>query len=260
MEGVSRSARRIVLTGCKGGVGTTTIAISMAIALRKHASRILLVDANPMRGDIAAMCRLRGSCDIDDVLSGRQSIQQALVMGPAGIQVLPRFGLNIDAAGVATRQLVRQLDAWSHAHDFVVIDTGSCPLHAEALWPLAEHAVLVTTADSVAVTDAYALLKSLVRDHLLADMHCIVNKYESGSGLNDITARLVDSCDRFLGLQFAAVSGVPHDAKIPISVANGRNVSCAFPSSPAALAMDKIADQIASAKVGGNDVNSQATA
>lgn len=260
VEGTSRRARRIVLTGCKGGVGTTTMAISMAIALRKHASGILLVDANPMRGDIAAMCRLRGTRDIDDVLSGRQTIQQALVTGPAGIQVLPRFGLNTNAVGATTRQLVRQLDSWSHAHDYVVIDAGSCPLNAEALWPVAEHAVLVTTTDSVAVTDAYALLKSLVREHLLADMNCIVNKYESGSALSDIAARLVESCDRFLGLQILGLGGVPLDGKIPLAVASGRSVNCAFPSSPATLAIDEIANRIASANVDGNDLNSLATA
>lgn len=245
VEGGAPRARRIVLTGSKGGVGTSTLALGLAIALRKLTQRVLLIDANPARGNLATMCDLRGTSDIDDLLSGRQALQQTVLTGPGDIHVLPRFGVNLGAWGSAPRQLVRQWDSWSHAYDLMVVDAGNCPLTAELLAPIAEPLVLVTTTSTVAITDAYALIKSLSGQHLLSDIHCIVNMYESKCSAEDVSDRLIDSCERFLGLKLNGLVSVPLDSKVAIAAGSGRSVVSAFPSSPSSLAIEEVANQVA---------------
>ena len=39
--------RRVVVTSGKGGVGTTTVAVNLAVALARQGPRVLLVDAAP---------------------------------------------------------------------------------------------------------------------------------------------------------------------------------------------------------------------
>ncbi len=245
----SGRARQIVVTGCKGGVGTTTLAINLAVSLRKFASRVLLVDANPARGDIAAMCGLKASRDIDDVLFARSSLEQATVDGPAGISILPRFGLPSSAPGAQSRQLVRQLDAVSRVFDFVVIDGGSCPLTAESLWPVADLATVVTTTDNVAITDAYVLIKSMVRNGIVPPVGIIVNQYRNKLLANDALRRLVDSCSRFLNYEVAFQDAVARDPKLSEAADSGRLVVCAYPSSSSANAILEVSRRIAEVDV-----------
>lgn len=247
VEGGQKRARQIVLSGGKGGVGTTTLAISLAICLRKFASRILLVDANPNRGDIASMCRLHGLRDIDDVVAGRDLITHVAVTGPAGIQVVPRFRLPSTAPTASSRQVVRGLDSVSHAFDFIVVDAGSCSLTAETLWQVADQAIVVADTDTVAVMDAYALIKSIA-GHVPTDLACIMNRFEDSRLVEDMAGRLVHSCRHFLGVELCLLGSVPADHHIPRALADGRMAVCAAPDSPSAVALLEIARQLASAE------------
>lgn len=257
VEEARSRARLIVLSGCKGGVGTTTVAINLAIGLRKFASRVLLLDANPARGDVAAMCRLNGFKDIDDVLSGRDSIEQVMIAGPAGTQIVPRFGILEGARCANGRQLVRCMDSINHAFDFVVVDAGSCPLTAESLWMAADHAVVVTTTDNVAIMDAYALIKSIARMQSIPSIGCIVNMFDDVALADDVTDRLVDSCKRFLELRLQEFGSVPADPGVPLAMSYGRMVTCASPDAPSSIALIEIARAFASADLPQADQNQE---
>src|SRR2546430_2629733 len=74
--------RTIVVSGGRPGVGATTLTIQLAASLAGDAQRVVLIDADLYRADIAARCGLARGLDIGDVLSGRQSIHEALRLGP----------------------------------------------------------------------------------------------------------------------------------------------------------------------------------
>ena len=255
----STRARQIVLSGCKGGVGTTTLAINLAIALRKLASRVLLVDANPLRGDIAGICGLHSGTDLDDVLSARCTIGDAQVVGPAGILVVPRFGMQSTAPGATARQLIRHLDEVSHAFDYVVLDAGSCPLTAEWIWPGADLAAVVTTTDQVAITDAYVLMKTLTRQGISTPLGVAVNRHESETVADDVCQRLRNSTRRFLDRSIRFQCSIPRDPQLTSAATAGRPVVCAWPHAPSAVAVVELARQIAEedACTGKTTVNSQ---
>src|SRR5439155_22969581 len=78
----------VVISGGRLGVGTTTLAVSLATALAQEALRIVLIDADLYRAEIAARCNLTSGLGIDDVLAGRKNIHEVLQRGPAGMQIL----------------------------------------------------------------------------------------------------------------------------------------------------------------------------
>ena len=242
----SRRARRVVVTGCKGGVGTTTLSINIAVALRKYSERVLLVDTNDHRGDVAAMCRLRGRQDLDDVLVGRGSLQQVMLAGPAGIQVVPRFGLRDGHATSRLSQLDRHLESAAHRFDFIVMDAGCSPTVAELVWPIADRAIVVTTTDAVAVMDAYALIKSQARKNILPEVACLVNRAPSERAGADVHRRLAESCRRFLQVHLESLGGVPDDLHLTDSAAAGRAVVSWQPSVASSVAIAGAAEKLAS--------------
>src|SRR4051812_22066871 len=78
----------MVISGGRPGVGATTLASHLAATLAQDAMRIVLIDADLYRADLAACCGLAGGRGIGDVLGGRKSIHEVLQRGAAGMQIL----------------------------------------------------------------------------------------------------------------------------------------------------------------------------
>lgn len=248
--------KQLVLTGCKGGVGTTTLLINLAVALRKQEQRVLVVDANPSRGDVATLLRLSVASDLEDVIEGRHAIRQILLGGPMGIEVLPSFGARDGAVGAKVLQLIRQLDLVAHTFDWILIDAGCCPATAELLWPTSDQAIVVTTTDYVAITDAYALIKAMHRKRAASNVASIINRATPEQPAHDAQRRLIESCRRFLRLDLAVLAGVPACEHIADAAnTSGRPAICSQPHSPAMQAIGKVADQLASVDMGTNNFN-----
>src|SRR5688572_29555059 len=79
----------VVVAGGKGGVGATTIAVNLTVAFARQGRRAVLVDADFNQPDATALCRVTDGATVSDVIAGRRTVHEALVRGPAGIQVLP---------------------------------------------------------------------------------------------------------------------------------------------------------------------------
>jgi MinD-like ATPase involved in chromosome partitioning or flagellar assembly len=79
----------IVLHGAKGGVGTTSLAVNLAVSLARAGRRAVLVDADFHQPDATALCGLSDGDSVADVLAGRRTVHEVLQPGPAGIQVVP---------------------------------------------------------------------------------------------------------------------------------------------------------------------------
>src|SRR3989304_8316814 len=80
----------LVVAGGKGGVGTTTLAVNLAVALAQRGRRTVLVDADPDTADAAILCRLPEHHTVADVLAPRRAPAEALQPVPGGRRVLPR--------------------------------------------------------------------------------------------------------------------------------------------------------------------------
>src|SRR5436309_170137 len=122
------SARSLVMTSGKGGVGTSNLALNLAIALGERGSRVLLVDADLGLANIDLLCGLAPGCDLGDVLAGGRPLAEAIVEGPAGIRIIPGAHASrtlIEALGDAPVRLIEELAGLEAGSDFLIIDAGS---------------------------------------------------------------------------------------------------------------------------------------
>jgi flagellar biosynthesis protein FlhG len=72
--------------------------------------------------------------------------------------------------------------------------------------------MFVTAPDAVSVMDAYALIKTLLTRHPLAQpLELVVNHLDDGPSAADVHRRIDQSCRRFLGHSVNYAGAVPHD-------------------------------------------------
>ena len=83
------TARVIAITSGKGGVGKTSIATNLGIALAAHQKKVCIFDADMGLANINILIGKEAEYSIEDVLSGERRIDEVMMDGPGGIKIVP---------------------------------------------------------------------------------------------------------------------------------------------------------------------------
>jgi flagellar biosynthesis protein FlhG len=215
----------LVVAGAKGGVGKTVLATNLALLLCRAGYRTLLVDFDPGCGNVAVHFRLSARRDLEDLAAGACSWRDAIVDGPAGLQLLlGRSGSTLLSGGnpELLACAIDRVGAAGAEFDVVLCDTGA-GIGAVSL-AVAERAQLVlsvATADPAALTDAYALAKVLHRrGHALPRL--VVNRVKSREEALRAAAKLAAVVRKFLAVESHSCGWISDDPRIERSVVDQR--------------------------------------
>lgn len=149
----------LALAGGKGGVGTTTLAVHLALEVLAGSPelRVCLVDLDLEKGDVSGVLELRHRVSIADVakvsddLSSR-TVADAVVAHESGLHLLLPPA-DVRELEVVTPRALRQVFAvLRQDYDLVVVDAGShvTPVQATVV-EIADEVVAVVTPDVLAM-------------------------------------------------------------------------------------------------------------
>ncbi|MBI5760912.1 MAG: P-loop NTPase [Planctomycetales bacterium] len=219
------SARRVnavVVTGGKGGVGKSVIALNLAIALAQQGQAVGLLDAVPGFGNIGVLCGLSGYWNFHHVLSGSRTVRQICLDGPGGVIVIPGGSTLLEQAASTThRDVELQLAELEQTLDFLVIDAGTWGTPGvTTMVAAADHVLLITTPEPTAVAATYAVIKHVTGSlaESAAELQVIVNRAESPEQAHETSFRLRKTSRVFLNSQPAAGVWMPEDDIVRHSV------------------------------------------
>ena len=128
----SGQSRVIPVFGSKGGVGTTTVSVNLAMALATHVpnSRVALVDLKLLFGEVPLFLDLKPRFSWGDLVRSLDRLDNTYMMSvfsrhSSGLRVLagPQ-GLNGNALE-APDAMVKILKFMKSAFDFIVVDAGN---------------------------------------------------------------------------------------------------------------------------------------
>jgi flagellar biosynthesis protein FlhG len=237
--------RLIVLTGGKGGVGVTTLAVNVAVGLAEQGARVVLVDADLFRSDVAVLCGLAETSTVEDVLIARRDIHEVLQRGPAGIQIVPGLwapGEAAECSEAAQERLLRQFRTLGPHADIIVLDVGNgSGDFVRRFCAAADDVLLITTPDPIAVMDTYARVKTAMADAKVPTLRLVVNHCASESKAIDVHHRIDQSCEKFLSTRVAFAGHVPEDEHVAAAAAAAQPFILGTPICAAAQALQKLA-------------------
>lgn len=239
------AARSLVLTSGKGGVGTSNLALNLAIALGEYGQRVVLVDADLGLANIDLLCGLTPENDLGNVLAGDCSLAEAVVTGPGDVRIVPgAHGTRtlVDALGDGPTRLVADLAGLEAGADFLLIDAGSGLGPGVATWAAAaDQVVIVTTPEPTSLADAHAAIGRFRRLVVPPRMRAVVNQAASASEALDVLDRLSASSRQFLGTVVAGLGHVRSDPHVPQAVRMRRPFVVAYPNCVASRGVRRLA-------------------
>ncbi len=186
--------QQLVLCGVAAGVGVTTLSVNLAVALSGQGCRVVLVDADCQRPDVAVLCGLAPSAGIGDVLAARRDIHEVLQPGPGGIQVVVGSewaGQSPTWGEFAQQRLLRQLARLGRHADWIVLDAGSGGHEVmRRFWRAASQVLLVATPETWTQSESCAALQRRVCNERPVRLRLLVNRVPDQRAAREIQRAL----------------------------------------------------------------------
>lgn len=228
----------IAVRGARPGVGATTLAANLALALCHLGCRTVLLGSQQRE---EAATPTHGT--INDVLSGTRSIHEVLATGCGGLQTVPAGAEPLGAAlGKSTeRYFLNALDSLTLHADVVVLDLDATlqPLESMLL-SLADAALIVTSTQADAVLDCYRVIKAAPP----ARFQLVITQAINEASAAEVEARVAATCQSFLHVELQSAGCIPLDGWIPAATAEGESLLLRAPHSRAARAIRQIAELV----------------
>ncbi|MDO3385043.1 MinD/ParA family protein [Gilvimarinus sp. SDUM040013] len=244
----NRPVQVIAVSGGKGGVGKSNISVNLSVALAQLRRRVVLLDADLGLANVDVLLGISPKFTLADVLSGTCDLEDVLVTGPAGIKIVPAASGVQKMAELSPQEHAGLISAFSDLSDQVdvlVIDTAAGISDTVVSFTRAANEVIVVVCDEPSsITDAYALIKLLNKEHGVQRFRVVANMTRSATEGQMMYAKLNAVCERFLDVTLQYVGQVPFDETVRKAVQKQKALLEFAPNCKAAQAVRQLANSV----------------
>ena len=162
------SGKIVTVYSPKGGTGSTTLAVNLALTLHNEDTRVVLVDGNLQFGDVAVFVNEQGKNTIIDLAPRAEELDPEIVEevmvkhAASGHHILAAPSRPEYAERVSSGQFGKVLEYLRQLYAYVVVDTASLLTDVTlAAIDVSDLIVLVTTQDIPAIKNCRLFLDLL---------------------------------------------------------------------------------------------------
>lgn len=240
--------RVLAVTSGKGGVGKTNISVNLAVGLARKGHKVMLMDADLGLANVDILLGIRPEFDLYHVITGSKTLDEVIIEGPHGIMIVPAAsGIGRMAELTVTEHagLIRAFSDLGTLVDYLIIDVAAGISDSVTSFSRASQDVIVAVCDEPAsITDAYALIKVLNREHGVTRFQVLCNRVADGKHGRKLYATLAAVADQYLDVSLGYLGAIPEDPKLLDAVRQQVPVTSLYPYSQAGVAFRSLADTV----------------
>ena len=244
-EPASAAVQVIAVTGGKGGTGKTSVAVNLATALAQNGRKVMLLDGDLGLANVDVLLGLTPRFTLEHVLNGERRLEEVILETQSGVRVVPSAsGVARMAALTTTEQagIVQAFGSLPGTLDVLIVDTAAGISESVLQFCQASQQILVVLRDEpTSLTDTYALIKVLSRNHGVRQFRVLANMTRNAGQGENVFRRLQRVTDRYLEVVLDFVGEIPEDNSMQKSIQAQRAVLEAYPSCPASRAFKRLA-------------------
>jgi len=245
----TQSPRVISITSGKGGVGKSNLTTNLGYLLAKQGKRVLILDADINLANVDVLLGLTPEFNLHHVLMGEKTLDDVIIEGPGGIQILPGSSGIMELATLSESQkmyFLAEMENVGKRIDVLLIDTAAGINENVIYFNLAaQERIVILTPEPTALTDAYALIKVLSARHDVKRFKIVINIAQSEKDALAVYRQLSLVCDQFLGtLSLDFLGYIPYDKNLIKAVRSQRLVAERFTDTAAAQHIGEISRQL----------------
>ncbi len=243
-----KPVRVIAIASGKGGVGKTNLSVNLGVSLCKLGKKVALLDADMGLANVDILLGLHPEYNLTHVINGEKPLGDIVVEGPHGLKVIPASSgvQHMAEMGIVEQAgIISAFSEFEHDIDVLLVDTAA-GIHSSVVnFARASQEILIVVCDEpTSLTDAYALIKLLNRDHGVNRFHIITNMVDTLQDGKALYQKLCKVTDQYLDVALYFTGAIPFDKNLRQAVKKQQAVVESMPQSPASQAIKGLAKKI----------------
>ncbi|MDR0786128.1 MAG: MinD/ParA family protein [Treponema sp.] len=242
--------RIITVASGKGGVGKTNVSINMAIVYARLGKKVVVMDADLGLANVNIMLNLAPKHTLVNVMRREKTMKEILVESEYGISIVGgASGISkvADLTDEERKHFIQELNTLSYA-DIVIVDTSAgVSKNVLDFIAAADDAIIVTTPEPTALTDAYALTKiihSELMGHMELDLKLVVNRARNAEEAKNVAERITGIATQFMNIKIEYLGFIYDDPIVPHAVVVQEPFTVIDPRSKAATCVQHIVERM----------------
>ena len=241
--------RIITVTSGKGGVGKTNVSVNMALAYARLGKKVLVMDADLGLANVNVMLRMTPRYNLYHVIRKQKTMQEIIAETDYGISIVAGasgFSKIANLTEEERQYFIEELETLANA-DIIIIDT-SAGVSSNVLdfIAAADDAVIITTPEPTAITDAYGIIKIIATeyDDRNFGLKLVVNRVKSAVDAKKVADRMTTIAGQFLNLKVDYLGFIYDDEVVSQAVLKQKPFMAIDPRSRASQCIQHIVGKL----------------
>ena len=245
----SSKTRVIAVSSGKGGVGKTNMSINIAIAYAQLGKKVLVMDADLGLANVNVAMGIIPKYNLYHLIRQKKKMKDIIINTDFGIQIVAGASGFSKIANLSDEEREHFIEEISQmdAVDIIVIDT-SAGVSSNVLdfIAAADDAIIVTTPEPTAITDAYGIIKIIATeiDNMNLGIKLIVNRVKSVTEGKKVSERVINIASQFLNLKVDYLGYVYDDPQVSQAILKQKPFIIVDPDSKASICIKHIVSRL----------------
>ena len=242
------NTRVIGIASGKGGVGKTTFTVNLALQLASIGKKILLFDADLGMANLHIAFNKNFKHDLSHVIEGTATLTETIVSAYENIDLIPG-GSGVekiaDLDSVECASIIQAFSSIGDKYDYLIVDmSAGISQQVLSFMSSVQLRIIIGTEDLSSISDAYAIIKVLSKQHQVNDVVYLPNRTSSPAAGKKLYESLNYVCNKFLSHNIEYIGSLSEDPLFSKAWESLEFEISSLPLASASTEMNKIAKAI----------------